>query len=239
MSFWEKLVNFVSQTVSSAGNVLASVVEAVHTLFEGDPETRRQVAFSVSLIALAAKMAKADGFVTEEEVVAFHEIFEIPEEERVNVARLYNLARQDIAGYDAYARKMRSLCTEGDGECPLLEEVIDGLFHIAKADGHVHDNELAFLADVASIFGISEARFAAITARHVSTGDRDPYSVLGVKRSDDFATIRSRYRNLAAENHPDRLMARGVPKEFHATANDRMARINAAYEAIERERRAA
>ena len=114
MSFWEKLVNFVSQ---SAGTVLTSVVEAVRTLFEGDPETRRQVAFSVSLIALSAKMAKADGFVSIEEVNAFHEIFEIPEGERQNVARLYNLARQDIAGYEAYARKLKNLCAEGDEGC--------------------------------------------------------------------------------------------------------------------------
>ncbi|MGV0820125.1 TerB family tellurite resistance protein [Martelella sp. AMO21009] len=236
MSFWEKLVHFVSQ---STGNVLSGVVEAVRTLFEGDPETRRQVAFSVSLIALSAKMAKADGFVTMEEVAAFHEIFEIPEEERVNVARLYNLARQDIAGYDAYARKLKGLCSEGEEGCPLLEEVIDGLFHIAKADGNIHEKELDFLAHVAEIFGISEARFQTICARHMDMGDRDPYGVLGVSRNDDFKTIRSRYRALVAENHPDRLIARGVPKEFHAAANDRMARINAAYEAIERDQRAA
>ena len=236
MSFWEKLVNFVSQ---SAGTVLTSVVEAVRTLFEGDPETRRQVAFSVSLIALSAKMAKADGFVSIEEVNAFHEIFEIPEGERQNVARLYNLARQDIAGYEAYARKLKNLCAEGDEGCPLLEEIIDGLFHIAKADGAVHEKELAFLGRVAEIFGISEGRFTAICARHMDMGDRDPYGILGVSRSDDFKTIRTRYRALVAENHPDRLIARGVPKEFHAAANDRMARINAAYEEIERERKAA
>ena len=224
MSFWEKLVNFVSQ---SAGSVLTGVVEAVRTLFEGDPETRRQVAFSVSLIALSAKMAKADGFVTLEEVNAFHEIFEIPDKERTNVARLYNLARQDVAGYEAYAEKLKGLCAGGEEGCPILEEVIDGLFHIAKADGAVHENELAFLARVAEIFGISEVRFKAICARHIDRGPNDPYRVLGVKRSDDFSTIRSRYRSLVAENHPDRLIARGVPKEFHAADNDRMAMINA------------
>ena len=103
----------------------------------------------------------------------------------------------------------------------------------------MHEKELAFLARVAEIFDISEARFKAICGRHMDLGERDPYGVLGVSRSDDFKTIRSRYRALVAENHPDRLIARGVPKEFHAAANDRMARINAAFEEIEKERRAA
>jgi DnaJ like chaperone protein len=236
-SLWERLVGAVGDV---AGSALSRVVEAIRTLFEGDPETRRQVSFSVAIIALSAKMAKADGIVTEAEVRAFQQIFDFPDEEARHVARLYNLARQDVAGYEAYASKLAGLCGSGASEnCPMLENVIDGLFHIAKADGLVHEKELLFLGRIAEIFHISDDHFRRIMARHVHLDGRDPYLVLGVSKEDDFAAIRKQYRLLVSEHHPDRLIARGVPATLHAAANERMAALNAAYEAIEKERRAA
>ena len=121
----------------------------------------------------------------------------------------------------------------------MLEDIIDGLFHIAKSDGAVHEKELHFLTRVAEIFRIKEERFQEIMARHVHRAGADPYKILGVSPKDDFSIIRKRYRVLVSENHPDMLVARGVPQELQAIANDRMAELNAAYEAIEKERRAA
>ena len=236
MSFWEKLMGAVTDT---ATNTLSCIVEAIRTVFEGDPETRRKVAFSVAVIALSAKMAKADGVVTETEIKAFQEVFDYPEEEAKNVARLYNLAKQDVSGYEAYAEKLSGLCSSGKPNCPVLENVLDGLFHIAKADGAIHEQEMSFLQNVAQIFRMPEEKFERITARHVYIEGRDPYIVLGVSRKDDFQTIRKHYRSLVNEHHPDRLIARGMPSSFHVIANDRMARFNAAYAAIERELRAA
>jgi DnaJ like chaperone protein len=236
-SLWERLVSAVGD---AAGSVLGRVVEAIRTLFEGDPETRRQVSFSVAIIALSAKMAKADGIVSEAEVKAFQQIFDFPDEEARNVARLYNLARQDVAGYEAYATKLAGLCSSGAVEnCPMLENVVDGLFHIAKADGLVHENELFFLGRIGQIFRIDDEHFRRIMARHIYLDGGDPYLVLGVSKNDDFAAIRKQYRLLVSEHHPDRLIARGVPASLHAAANERMAALNAAYEAIEKERRAA
>lgn len=235
-SIWDRLLSMVAD---AACNALSSVVEAVRTLLEGDPETRRQVAFSVAMIALSAKMAKADGIVTTAEVDAFRDVFKFPADQAANVARLYNLARQDVAGYEAYAEKMAALCVSCERNCPILEDIIDGLFHIAKADGLIHEKEMAFLSRVAEIFGMAVERFEQITARHVHIDGRDPYKVLGVSPQDDFPTIRKRYRVLASENHPDTLIARGVPAEFQRIANDRMAVLNAAYAEIEKERVAA
>lgn len=234
-SFLERVAAAVAD---AASNALSGVIEAVRTLFEGDPETRRKVAFSIAMIALSAKMAKADGIVTENEVNAFKDIFEFPDSEAKNVARLYNLARQDVAGYEAYAERMAALCGCGVPDCPVLTEILDGLFHIAKADGLVHEDELAFLKRIAEIFDISEAGFERIMARHVIVGE-DPYKVLGIPPETEFAEIRKRYRSLVSEHHPDRLIARGVPEEFHGIANERMAALNQAYAAIEKERRAA
>ena len=230
MSVWVHIGQLLARV--SAG--ISQVVDSIVTLFAGDPELRRQVAFSVALIALSAKMAKADGVVTEAEIGAFREIFYIPPHEERNVARLYNLARQDTAGFDSYALKLASLCGSEGPNCDVLEDVLDGLFHIAKADGLVHEREMGFLADVAAIFHVDDEHFAMIAARHVVAGEGDPYAVLGVARGTSYGEIRRRYRDLVALNHPDRAIARGMPSEFVAIANRRMAAINDAFAMIER-----
>jgi DnaJ like chaperone protein len=225
------------------GGLTESGAGAVGALFEwlggvvgsiGDPTTRRQVAFSVALIALSAKMAKADGVVTVDEVGAFRRSFAIADGEEAAVARLFDLAKRDVAGYDAYAARIADLF--GDDRAALID-VLDGLFAIATADGAVHEAEFAYLGAVAEILGILPTDFDAIAARHVVLEEGDPYLVLGVERSWPLTEIRFRYRQLVADNHPDRAIARGMPQEFIAIANGRMAAINRAWEMIERARR--
>lgn len=236
MSVWTRLGEFLTR---APGNAFSGMAEALRTMFQGDPELRRRVAFSIAMIALSAKMAKADGVVTQDEVVAFQEIFAVPPREHRNVARLYNLAKQDTAGFEAYAERMAGLCGSGEENCAMLEDILDGLFHIAKADGMVHEREVAFLRRVAEIFAISDNHFERILARHAITGASDPYAVLGVERGVPFEEVRRCYRRLVVENHPDRLIARGVPEEFLAIANSRLAAINAAFESIEKSRQTA
>lgn len=239
MSIWGRIGDFAARVAVGASTGVMDLVEAVRSAFAGDPELRRKVAFSVAMIALSAKMAKSDGVVADSEVRAFRDIFAVPPEEERNVARLYNLAKQDVAGFELYAERLARLCAEGDPACLMLEDVLDGLFHIARADGILHEDEVAFLRRVAEIFGIDQVRFESILARHVYGGAADPYAVLGIARGASFAEARAAWRALAAENHPDRLVARGVPEEFVTIANNRLAAINAAYETIERGRRRA
>lgn len=236
MSIWVRIGDFIT---SVATNAISAVIEAVRTVFEGDVKTRRQVAFSIAMIALSAKMAKADGIVTQDEIRAFRDIFEVPPEEEAHVARLYDLAKQDVAGFEGYAHKLANLCSDGQPDCHLLEDILDGLFHIAKADGHVHEKELEFLARVAEIFGFDEEKFEQIAMRHIEQGQDDPYRVLGLQRGVSLADARSRYRALVKEHHPDRLIAEGLPPEFIAIANRRLAAINAAWARIEKNLEAA
>src|SRR4029079_14072011 len=148
MSIWFRIGEFVSR-LKTSGYGVADVVEAVRTFFIGDPELRRKVAFSIAMIALSAKMAKADGIVTQDEVRAFQEIFAIPAQEARNVARLYDLAQQDTAGFDSDGVRMARRCGSGRENCAMLSDSLDGLFHIAKADGVLHDGEVAFLKRIA------------------------------------------------------------------------------------------
>ncbi len=218
--------------VGSAGKVGAAVSGLRAVLADlASSEVRREAAFAIGVIALSAKMAKADGVVTRAEVDAFCRIFAIPPGEERNVGRVYNLAKQDVAGFDAYARDIARLLAD---DPTMLEGVLDGLFDIARADGALHERELSYLARVAEAFGMDEHAFAKVRARHVIEDGGDPFLVLDADPSWDHARLRQHYRRLVVENHPDRLMAHGVPEEFIRIANDRLAAINAAWDKIER-----
>jgi DnaJ like chaperone protein len=195
-------------------------------------EVRREAAFAIAVIALSAKMAKADGVVSRSEVDAFCRIFSIPPGEERNVSRIYNLAKGDVAGFDSYAREVRRLFAD---DPTMLEAVLDGLFDIARADGAVHERELIYLGEVGRIFGFDELAFARIRARHV-VDEADPYLILAADPAWDREQLQRQYRRLVQENHPDRLIARGVPEEFIRIANDRLAAINAAWDMVERRR---
>lgn len=234
MSIWICLGDFAKRISSSTRSGVTDVVEAVRTMFSGDPELRRKVAFSVAMIALSAKMAKADGIVTQDEVRAFQQIFSIPPEETRNVARLFDLAKADVAGFESYAERLALLCGSGRPNCGMLTDILDGLFFIAKADGVLHEREGRFLHRISQIFEIGEDRYQSILARHVDLGETDPYTVLGIEKGKPFDEVRRHYRKLVAENHPDKLIARGLPQEFIAIATTRIAAINAAYELIEK-----
>jgi DnaJ like chaperone protein len=234
MSIWQNLSDFLSRASGTAGSGVAGLLEAVRTVFGGDPELRRKVAFSVAMIALSAKMAKADGIVTQDEVRAFRKIFDVPPAEVRNVTRLYDLAQADVAGFELYAERVARLCGSGRPNCGMLTDVLDGLFFIAKADGVLHEREGRFLHRISEIFEIDDVRYQSIFARHVDLGEADPYTVLGIQRGKPLEEVRKHYRRLVVENHPDRLIARGLPQEFIAIATTRIAAINAAYEIIEK-----
>jgi len=196
-------------------------------------ESTQQIAFTIGVIALCAKMAKADGRVTGDEIAAFQEVFQVPPHELENVRRVFNLARQDTAGYEAYAKQIAKLFKN---KPQVLEDLLDGLFHIAKADKSFHHKEYEFLRNVAEIFGFSDAEFERIRASHFGTEADDPYVVIGVDRAASDDEIKRAYHKMVKENHPDALRARGVPDEFLKMANDKLAAINSAYDRIAKAR---
>jgi DnaJ like chaperone protein len=196
-------------------------------------EQHQQIAFTIGVIALSAKMAKADGTVTQNEFEAFQEVFHVPEHEFKNVQRVFNLAQQDVAGYEGYAAQIANMFPDNPG---VLEDLLDGLFHIAKADGVIHSGELIFLARVAEIFSFSPLDFERIKAGHLGPDGSDPYVILAMDHTASDAEIKKRYRTLVKEHHPDALAAQGVPEEFRELAHEKISAINGAYGRIRKER---
>lgn len=222
MSIWQRIADALAAL--AAGEGLSEVFERLRAA----PETT--VAFAIAVIALGAKMAKADGQVTRNEVAAFREVFFIPREEEDNAARVFNLARQDVAGFDNYAHKIARMF--GDRKEPLID-LVEGLFHVAIADGDFHPAENEFLLHVAEIFGIPDAEFRRIRAQFVPDQHPDPYAVLGVSPNMSLDEIRSVWRELVRDTHPDRLHARGLPDEAIQIAEKRLVVINEAWKELQ------
>ena len=221
MSLWTRIADALAALRQGEG--LSQVFERLRT----PPE--RSVAFAIAVIALGAKMAKADGQVTRDEVTAFREVFTIPEGEEQNAARVFNLARQDVAGFEDYAARIRRMFPARD---PALTDLMEGLFHIALADGEYHPAEDDFLARVARAFELPEATFRALRARFVADAEQDPYEVLGVTPDMDPKAIRAAWRKAVRDTHPDVMLARGVPEEALKMAEKRLVAINRAWEQI-------
>ena len=222
MSIWTRIADALASIGESVGAFLQSIVNRNPT----PPE--KSIAFTIGMIGLGAKMAKADGVVTEDEIRAFKQVFHIPDGELATVARVFNLAKQDVAGFETYARQIAKLF---EARSEVLEDVLDALFHIAKADNAFHPGEHGFLRRVAEIFGFSEADFARIRARHVDVPD-DPFHIHGLAPGAKPDDVRKRYRELVREHHPDRHIAAGVPEEMVELATERLQKINEAYERI-------
>ncbi|SCY58888.1 J domain-containing protein [Paracoccus tibetensis] len=191
------------------------------------PPPERSVAFTIAIIALGAKLAKADGTVARSEVAAFRRVFIIPRAEEKNAARVFDLARQDVAGFDAWARRIAAMFQPGD---TVLEDVIEGLYIIAVADGALQEAETQFLDEVGRIFGIPAPRLAEIRLRHDPAAGCPPCEVLGVAPETPLPEARRRWRELIREAHPDRAIARGLPPEAIRMAEARTRRINEAWE---------
>ena len=228
MSIWTRITEVLSAVGDSVAEALLRIVGAPRA--RRDPQ--KSVAFTIAVIALAAKMAKADGAVTPSEVSAFKEIFVVRPDELANVARVFNLAKQEVAGFDSYARSIHRLFSD---QPEVLEDLLDGLFHIARADGVVGPEELAFLEEVARIFGL-EGKFGCIRSRNLRGQESDPYSVLGIDCEASNAELKQHYRQLIKQHHPDRHIAAGMPEESVSIATRRLARINEAWTQVERER---
>jgi DnaJ like chaperone protein len=243
MSIWGKVIGGVAGFAlggplgaligAYAGHKMDKARTGQGAAIGANDQQSRQVAFTMAVIVLSAKMAKADGVVSREEVAAFKEIFHIPADEMDSVGKLFDEARKDASGFEPYAEQVAQMFSR---EPAVLEELIGGLFHIALADGVIHPAEMEFLAKVSIIFGFSETDFERLRASYDKPETSSPYKVLGVSHDASDDEIKKAYRKLLVVNHPDKLMAQGLPQEFIDLANEKMAAINAAYDAVKKQR---
>ncbi len=227
MTIWQKLLAGGKRLFELDGDAPPAPADA-----DCAPDPN-DVGFTAAVVGLGAKLAKADGVVTDDEMRVFSHVFRAAPEDADAVRRVFNLARQTVRGYEGYARRIAK--RYASRPC-LLEGVVDGLFHIAGADGVITDDEMSFLRNVSDAFGFTEDDFRRIKASHLGPEPDDPYIVLGVPHDAPFVEIRSAYRKLMALHHPDRVVVQGAPREFEITAHEKAASITSAYARIRAQR---
>lgn len=227
MSIWSQLLE-AGRNLFDPPKDIASLPEDLEC--QPDPN---DVGFTAAVVGLGAKIAMADGEVTDDEIMVFSRVFKAAPEDADAVRRVFNLARQTVRGYESYARRIGK---KYKGRPCLLEGVLDGLFQIATADGVVTVEELEYLETVSEAFGFSNADFLRIKGLHLGPDPEDPYNVLGVRHDAEFNDIRAAYRRLMAANHPDRVLAGSGGDIREEEAHDRAAAITSAYARIRADR---
>ena len=190
-----------------------------------------QQIFALSLIVLSAKLSKADGQVSKEELIAVKDKLKIPESELDQVGKIFNKAKEESTGYEPYAKQIAQIY---QGNLNVLEEVINTLFYIAEADGNVSNNELVMIEDIAKIFGLNNAQISGIKESRKSSDKLNPYIVLESKPDDPIETIRKKYLKLSKEHHPDLLLSKGVPQEVIDKSKEKMRAVNSAWSQIQK-----
>ena len=222
MSIWSTISKLISN-ISKKGEQLSKIFQKLKT----PPE--KTVGFTIAVIALSAKMAKADGIVTNEEVKAFRQVFYIPENEEKNASMVFNLARKDVAGFEIYANKVNKMLYSNT---KVLEDLLEGLLHIATSDGIYHPLKNQFIETVAKIFKINQNKLNILKSRYLPNEIINPFMVLGANPNWDISAIKKKWKELVRECHPDKYLVKGLPSEASVLASNRLLKINKAWEMI-------
>ena len=239
MSIWGSLIggfvgfSFAGPIGALIGSMIGGKISSRRSSAYQQSFVNNQKIFAISLIILTAKLAKADGHVSKEELIAIKQKLKVPDNEIDQVGEIFNKAKNDSLGYEPYAQQIAQIYQNNR---QILDEVINILFYIAESDGNLADSELVIIKNIAKIFGITESQFEGIKESRKDSDKLNPYVVLGCTPNDDFATIRKKYLKLSKEHHPDILTSKGVPTELIEESKKKMRAINSAFDRIERMR---
>ncbi|MDC0093284.1 TerB family tellurite resistance protein [Alphaproteobacteria bacterium] len=237
MSIWGSLLggvigfSFGGPFGALLGSFLGGKISRLSSSKKISGQQNAQEVFALSLIILSAKLSKADGHVSKEELIAVKEKLQIPDSEIDQVAQIFNKAKDESTGYEPYAKQIAEIFK---GNINVLEEVINILFYIAEADGHVSSDEEDMIANIAYIFGLSQKQYQSIKESRKSSDKLNPYIVLESQPTEDLQIIRKKYIKLSKEHHPDLLMSKGVPVEVINESKNKMRAINAAWDQVQK-----
>ncbi|HPG38686.1 MAG TPA: co-chaperone DjlA [bacterium] len=203
------------------------------------PHEQSQAVFFVATFSLLAKLARADGRVSKEEIQVvenfMRQSLHLDNDAREMAIKIFNTAKLSNDSFDMFAEQFYELF---HNDVHLLNSMLELLIRIAAADGNLHENEEKMLKRAALIFTIDLKEYERIKSIYIQNNDKY-YAILGVSRTDSNEVIKKKYRQLVLEHHPDRVISKGLPEEFIKIATEKFQEIQEAFEKIMKERNAA
>jgi len=195
-----------------------------------------QVTFFVAAFSMLAKLVRADGQVSRQEIDSIEKFMlydlKLDPESRQFAMNIFHAATespgtfQDFAGQ--YYNQFRT-------QPQFLDIMIDILLRVSVADGAMNKNEESLIREAVRIFNFSDAKYNVLKSRYIKEVDKS-YAVLGCDPGDSAERIKKQYRKRVSEFHPDKIASKGLPGEFTKFAEDKFRDIQDAYEKIKAER---
>ena len=219
------------------GSVIGSRMSESRTSRRNPNNFDHQVAFFAALFACFAKISKADGVVSKEEINKIEEFiskkFNLVKEQRNFAINIFQKAKDDNVSFEAYAAQLQSLLKQSPNSLLIFYEL---LFELAMADGELHPAEEKILKKVPNIFKLPNSLFEELYEKYVSNIN-DCYKILGVNSNMSFSEIRKVYLKKRKEFHPDMLISKGLPEELIEKAKSKFIEIQEAYEELEKKQK--
>ena len=195
-----------------------------------------QFMFFVAAFSMLAKLAKADGRVSKEEIDSIEKFMlydlNLDPQGRQVAMNVFHAAIQSQETFDSFARQFYG---QFSGQPQLLDLMIDIMLRVSLADGAMSPGEEKLIQSAVHIFNFTEDRYRQIRSRHIKDVDKY-YAILGCSPADPDSEIKKQYRKRVAEYHPDKIASKGLPEEFTKFANEKFREIQEAYEKIKQER---
>ncbi|MGL1894179.1 MAG: co-chaperone DjlA [Spirochaetaceae bacterium] len=209
-----------------------------HKLLDNDQNLSKheeiQANYFVALFSMLGKMAKSDGLVTADEVQTVDYIIthnlRLGESQRKFAINVFNESKSSSFTFEDFANNFYRLNSHSPS---ILFTMLSLLFEVAKADGKLHPNEERLLEKAQKIFNISDSDYHNLKTQHFPAETSDKYyAILNCSEADSDAALKSSYRKLVREFHPDKIANKGMPDEFNTYAKNKFQEIQDAFDYI-------
>lgn len=210
---------------------------------------QRQAVFLETVFILMGKVAKADGLITQDEILHVEQFMQklgMSAEHRQAAIALFKQGATPEFDTDQTVRKFMSVCGHTHD---LKQMLLIYLIVMALSDSRIDTAEERLLAAIALQLGYDQDAFKymldmILNQSHFAGGQtnsanalEDAYKALGISNDSNDQEVKRAYRKLMSQYHPDKLMGQGMPPDMIAVATKQAQEVQVAYDLIVKSRK--